>query len=456
MGATLELKYFNSYWLKKMSNVVDNNPSTPVTPYANVPQAYTADNANDWYIEESRIRGGYNNTSTDIGVKAHIVEDNPSNQNRFNSLIYSGVFNSRTGVNQTNEFSVGEDITRSLDPAHGQIMKLYAEDTNLIIFQEDKVNRALIDKDAIYTAEGQALTASGQMVVGQIVPYAGKYGIAQDPFSFAVYGYRKYFTDRRRGCVLRLSTAGEIVEISSYGMHDFFRDELTGINNETGALEPVQKIVGGWDNHTKNYILSIQKNNGNYKTVSYDEGVQGWTSFFSFKPNFMFSLTSSFFSTNAGKLYIHYGSSLHGNFYGTTYLSDVTVVLNSNPSTVKVFKTVNYEGGEDWTVSSVVASSGDIALTPVSKYTLPTNLADLEAEMFSNKFKRKENKYFANIVNNSSPTKGEVIFGASMTGVKGFFTTFKFSLNNASLLEINGTKKRELFAVSSDTVESSY
>ena len=86
----------------------------------NVPQAYTAnDNASDWYIEESRIRGGYNNTSTDIGVKAHIVEDNPSNQNRFNSLIYSGVFNSRTGVNQTNEFSVGEDITRSLDPAHG-------------------------------------------------------------------------------------------------------------------------------------------------------------------------------------------------------------------------------------------------------------------------------------------------------------------------------------------------
>ena len=92
----------------------------------------------------------------------------------------------------------------------------------------------------------------------------------------------------------------------------------------------------------------------------------------------------------------------------------------------------------------------------MSKYTLPTNLADLEAEMFSNKFKRKENKYFANIINNSSPTKGEIIWGASMTGVKGFFTTFKFSLNNASLLEINGTKKRELFAVSSDTVESSY
>ncbi len=440
MGATLELKYFNSYWLKKMSNVVDANPQ-PTAPYATVPQAYANDNANDWFIEEARIRGGYNNTITDLGVKAHIVEDNPNNQNRFNTIIYSGVFNSRTGINQTNEFSVGEDITRSVDPAHGSIQKLFAEDTNLIIFQEDKVNRALIDKDAIYTAEGQALTASGRMVIGQIVPFAGKYGIATDPFSFAVYGYRKYFTDRKRGCVLRLTTGGEIIEISGYGMHDFFRDQLT--------QDGITRIVGGWDNHTKNYILSIQTASG-YKTTSFDEGVQGWTSFFSFKPSFMFSLTSTFFSTNAGKLYSHYGTSNYGEFYTVKNDSDVTVVLNSSPSTVKVFKTVNYEGGTDWTVDSIVASSGDIALAPISKYSLPSNLTDLESEMFSNKFKRKENKYFANIINNSSPGKGEILWGASMTGVKGFFSTFKFSLDNS----IN--QKRELFAVSSDTVESSY
>ena len=440
MGATLELKYFNSYWLKKMSNVVDANPQ-PTAPYATVPQTYANDNTNDWFIEEARIRGGYNNTITDLGVKAHIVEDNPNNQNRFNTIIYSGVFNSRTGINQTNEFSVGEDITRSVDPAHGSIQKLFAEDTNLIIFQEDKVNRALIDKDAIYTAEGQALTASGRMVIGQIVPFAGKYGIATDPFSFAVYGYRKYFTDRKRGCVLRLTTGGEIIEISGYGMHDFFRDQLT--------QDGITRIVGGWDNHTKNYILSIQTASG-YKTTSFDEGVQGWTSFFSFKPSFMFSLTSTFFSTNAGKLYSHYGTSNYGEFYTVKNDSDVTVVLNSSPSTVKVFKTVNYEGGTDWTVDSIVASSGDIALAPISKYSLPSNLTDLESEMFSNKFKRKENKYFANIINNSSPGKGEILWGASMTGVKGFFSTFKFSLDNS----IN--QKRELFAVSSDTVESSY
>ena len=60
----------------------------------------------------------------------------------------------------------------------------------------------------------------------------------------------------------------------------------------------ITRIVGGWDNHTKNYILSIQTASG-YRQLQFDEGVQGWTSFFSFKPSFMFSLTSTFFSTNS-------------------------------------------------------------------------------------------------------------------------------------------------------------
>jgi hypothetical protein len=151
--AIIEVKYFNTFLIKKIKDIVTASPQ-PTAPYANVPGGYTPVAADDWYVEESRIRGGYNNTTVDFGVKAYLDEENTKQQHRFNTLIYSGIFNSRTGVNNTNQFSVGEDITRSTDPANGSIQKLYAEDTNLIIFQEDKVSRALIDKDAIYSAEG--------------------------------------------------------------------------------------------------------------------------------------------------------------------------------------------------------------------------------------------------------------------------------------------------------------
>jgi len=279
MAAIIELKYFNTFWLKKIKSITDIVPnantgisfasnigtaftvtgnllnpaavvaagqkvtivngsnvyssyvvevvsaseftaeSAPVftitgTPnisfgkiinFDNIPQAYTGNNNRDWLIEESRIRGGYNNTSVDYGVKAYLVEDEPDQSNKFSSLIHSGIFNSRTGINQTNQFSVGEDITRTIDPANGSIQKLYSEDTNLIIFQENKVSRSLIDKDAIYSAEGNASIVGRNLVIGQNVAYAGEYGISKDPESFAVNGYRKYFTDRDQNVVCRLS-----------------------------------------------------------------------------------------------------------------------------------------------------------------------------------------------------------------------------------------------------------
>ncbi len=444
MSTTIEVKYFNTFLIKKLKSVVEAT-TKPTAPFANVPSDYVANTTYDWYIEEARIRGGYNNTIVDLGVKAYLDELEPLQQNRFNTLIYSGVFNSRTGVNDTNQFSVGQDITRSADPANGSIQKLYAEDTNLIIFQQNKVSRALIDKDAIYSAEGNAAVTSTNLVIGQIVAYAGEYGISNDPFSFAVYGYRKYFTDRVRGCVLRLSADG-ITEISSYGMHDFFRDELA---------ESVQQVRAGWDAHNKNYVLSIQKTNGTYKTLTFDESVLGWTSFFDYKPDFVTSLKNNFYSlkvtTNNGQGVWLHNTGNYGKFYEIAYDSDVTVILNKEPSLVKNFKTINYEGSDGWQLESMVASSGDVSV-PIGKYTLQTNLSALESDLFSNNFKRKEKKFFANLINNSPATEGEILWGPSSTGLKGFFTEAKIKLVNQDY----PTTKKELFAVSSDIVESSY
>jgi hypothetical protein len=440
--AIIEVKYFNTFLIKKIKDIVTAS-TQPTAPFANVPGGFTPVAADDWYIEESRIRGGFNNTTVDFGVKAYLDEENTKQQHRFNTLIYSGVFNSRTGVNDTNQFSVGEDITRSTDPANGSIQKLYAEDTNLIIFQEDKVSRALIDKDAIYSAEGNGAVTSSNLVIGQIVAYAGEYGISTDPFSFAVYGYRKYFTDRKKGCVLRLSADG-ITEISSYGMHDFFRDELA---NAT-------KIIGGWDSHNKNYIVSLQNSN-TYNTLAFDESVLGWTSFFNYKPDFLTSLQNKFYSfkktVNTGEGLWLQNSGNYSEFYNIFFDSTVTVILNKEPSLVKNFKTINYEGSDGWQLESMTASSGDISV-PVGKYTLQTSLSSLESDLFSNNFKRKEKKFFANLINNSPASGGEILWGPSSTGLKGFFTEAKVKLVNQDY----PTTKKELFAVSSDIVESSY
>ena len=105
---------------------------------------------------------------------------------------------------------------------------------------------------------------------------------------------------------------------------------------------------------------------------------------------------------NNGKLYQQYLGN-YGQFYGFNYNSDVTIILNSDPSVVKNFKTINYEGALGWELESMVASSNDKTL-PIGKYVFQDNLASLETQIWSNTFKKKEDKYFANLINNSPAT----------------------------------------------------
>ena len=474
----IEVKYFNSFILRKV--IAPND--FPAWNGSRGDRTYPAINniaasSNNWAIEESRIRGGYNNTSVQLGVKAYLVENEPNAQRRLNSMIYSGIFNSRTGVNDTNVFSIGEDITKSVNPANGSIQRIYAENTNLTIFQESKISKALIDKDAIYSAEGGGTVTSSNLVIGAIQPYKGNYGISRNPESFAVYGYRKYFTDKDRNAVLRLSNDG-LTEISNYGMSDYFRDQLSALD-QTNPLK-AGKAIGGWDIHNKQYVISLQPASGGYSTLSFDDNVKGFPSFFSYKPDHIVSLKNNYYTVKDGSLYVHYGSEAkRANFYGTQSSSSVTFVFNPKVSMSKVFKTVNYEGGNGWQVDSFESDVTGINSIGTPKDTSPTAFAQGTRDTttvvysynqgsydnFGNEyptrlippinhagFTRKENKYMANLINNSPAAAGEVVWGDAMTGIKGYFATIKMSTD--SVTDVGGMK--ELFAASSQYVESSY
>ena len=434
MSFSLQVKYYNTYVLKK---IADSSASD-----------------RNWYIEEARIRGGYNNVQTGLSPRAFLVSENNAQEALSNSIIYSGIFNSRTGVNQSNQFPSGQDITRTVDPSKGSIQKLYAEDTNLTIFQERKVNRALIDKDAIYTQEGVPMQTASNVVIGAIQPYAGEFGISTNPESFAVYGYRKYFTDARQGSVLRLSQDG-LTEISNYGMYDFFRDKLGSLSSG--------KAVGGYDIHNKCYTLSLQPASSAVtpETLSFDEQIRGWTSRYSYVPSNMFSIQNNFYSTprsiekqeignSVGDIYEHYSTNVNrGNFYTTQYVSQIKSIFNANPSLVKTFQTINYEGDANWSMTSFVTNEDQA--NSVAVFNMPLTLADMDAGLLKNEFKRKEDKYFADLVNTSAFTQGEVIFGQSISGVKGFFATVLLEATNTATSGNN-----ELFAISTNYKESSY
>ena len=431
MAYTLEISYFNSIVLKPETGIVqlplDANGSFIAT------ETLSGDaKAGDYHIEESRIKGGFNEDSMGFGVKAYITDENYDINHRSNAMIFSGVFNTKTGVNNTNQFNSSQPITRAVDIADGSIQKLYSEDTNLIIFQEDKVNRALIDKDAIFTAEGQALTVSGAKVIGQIIPYSGRFGISKNPESFAVYGRRKYFVDKSRSAVLRLSQDG-ITTISEYGMSDYFKDNI----KKYGV------IYGAFDEHNKKYTVSLQEgtDQDDDATLSFDDRINGWVSFYSYIPNFSFSLNTKYYTFNNIDIYEHYANELRNVFYGRPFVSTIDLVSNQSPSLVKNFHTINYEGTTGWKMNTSVTDSGDAA------YTVLANDTSVSASTIPVNFVRKENKYYGHLRNNTPTNYSGQVVGIDVSGIKGFFTKVQ--------LENNKTTQAELFSVSHNAVFSS-
>lgn len=284
MSAQVEIKYFNSFILRKTIASLSGNAVWAGDP--SNPQYYPAfpvdaDNSNssvidkDWFIEESRIRGEFNGNEVDLGVRAYTRSNEKGFNQSLSGLIYSGILNTRTGVNETNVFSVSEDITRSLDPRYGGIEYLYASDSDLNIFQETRVGNALIDRDEIYSADGRPIESRTDKVIGSVSYYTGEFGISKNPESFAVNGNRKYFSDVENGAIMRLSTDG-ITEISNYGMFDFFQDELKQISPDFKRLIVDVEWTIPWSTPTTTLTVS-GVNISNIEIGMSIEGIVGYS-----------------------------------------------------------------------------------------------------------------------------------------------------------------------------------
>ena len=305
-------------------------------------------------VESNRIRDDFNAMTIGRGVKASTVfEGQYKEENRKNGLIYSGIYNSTSGVNNLNQFIQAEKITKDLNPTYGSIQKLFQRRIDLVTFCEDKVVKILSNKDALYNADGNSQLISTNRVLGDANPFVGDYGISKNPQSFAKETYRAYFTDKQRGAVLRLSMDG-LTPISNIGMRDFFKDNLT--NAET--------IVASYDGRNKNYNLTIDN-----QTISFNEDVKGWTSFKSFVQETGISVSNSYFTFNAGQVWLHHatvspidGSPVHRNtFYapaphdGTSVApSTIRTLLNDQPETIKSYSTLNYEGDQGWVCNDFI------------------------------------------------------------------------------------------------------
>ena len=79
MGAVIEVKYFNTFILKK--KISDDEPvwngswGVPASLAGGYPVVAGGGQTSDYAIEESRIRGGYNNTTVLLYIQEYLIQE---------------------------------------------------------------------------------------------------------------------------------------------------------------------------------------------------------------------------------------------------------------------------------------------------------------------------------------------------------------------------------------------
>ena len=351
-------------------------------------------------VESDRIRDDFNAPTMKNGVKASTtLAEAYKEERRKNGLIYSGIYNSSSGINNLNQFIAAEKITKDLNPDYGSIQKLYQRNTDLLSLCEDRVLKVIANKDALFNADGNPQLIATNRVLGTAVPIPGEFGISTQPESFASYANNCYFTDVQRGSVMQIK-GDSMAPISQVGMLDYFADTLKDAT--------LWKCLGTYDEKKLDYNLTIEKREDtsgaldqygtkSFTTTTWSDRAQGWTSFKSFYPEQGASINNEYYTWKNGSMWKHHSNSTYNNFYASQSTSDITVVFNDSPASVKSFATLKYEGSQARVIENDNANDPSYynidAKTGWYCESISTNKQD--GQVFE--FIEKEGKWFNNI-----------------------------------------------------------
>jgi hypothetical protein len=202
-------------------------------------------------LESDRIRDDFNEDTLEYSPRGSSTVEGYKQERKEASLTYSGVYREDTTINRLNEFNLSNANFRNIDTELGSIQKLFSRDTNIVVFQEDKISKILYGKNLLSDSTGGGTITSIPEVLGTQIPDIGEWGISFNPESFAQWGKDFFWTDSRRGAILSMN-GDSISNISNLGMKSYFRD-LFRDNTDT------QKI-GVYDPYSHHYVIASNEN----------------------------------------------------------------------------------------------------------------------------------------------------------------------------------------------------
>lgn len=356
----------------------------------------TTEDLNNYVVESYNYSDYFESDVHDYG-RPNIVNPFAKRLRMQAALRYGGQILLDTQINNLNKFD-GLDLVE-LPTKFGSINALREVGFSLKAIMDMKTITIFVGRQSTSEADGSSNLILTDKVLGAInIPNVDWGSI--HPESCIVHNRWLYFADAINGAIVRDSANG-MYPISDYKMNNFFKQML----KENYDSKIISGIDAEYNEVVFNFTHGIDKST-KYVTISFDEKSNRWKSFWDYKPEKFAYLGNKYISFVDGNLWLHNTNALYTNFYGIQRYQEVDIYGNPLPTKVKSFQNVALETNINFNLHSDNWS--------IPQITVPLNEGEMSSRLKSNKFIRKEGRYYADLLRDiNTPgmaTSSEVLF----------------------------------------------
>lgn len=213
---------------------------------------------------------------------------------------------------------------------------------------------------APYSGDRFAPTSDGSQIqdslnTRSIIAYEnelrGGYGTVY-PNSVVEHNGVVYFFDPYKGEVCRYAANGVTPIGSIYKMKTYFTEKGNIFVDTSG-----RDVIGGFDPKLNMYILTfVSDNEEEQDTIAFidRQGEERWFSTYDFVPERYAKINNKLYSFSSG-MWEHSASGTYNNFYGSQYSSEISGIINAEPSQEKILHSIYTESSSPWGFPSITS-----------------------------------------------------------------------------------------------------
>lgn len=224
-----------------------------------------------------------------------------------------------------------------VEGTQGPIVEIVVNKNKIFFYQTNGVGVASSnERGAVQGTDGNIVLSNNKVLLRY--DYITKETGTSHQFSVLNTNAALYHYDNSLKKIFKI---GEGLECISDNLGLF--SKLQSVNNNIN--KSFNGIHGVYDTEyqTIYYTFLDPVNSENSFTLGYNEKLQAFESFYSFKPNIYFKLNTRVFSSlSDDKCYWH-NKGDYGSFYGTTYPSKIKLLTNEAPLTTKVWDNQKFQ-----------------------------------------------------------------------------------------------------------------